>query len=215
MFDLILFDLDGTLTDPKEGITKCVQYALSACGVEEDDLERLTAFIGPPLVDGFMDFYGFGREKALFAVEKYRERFRDVGIFENRMFDGVPEMLKSLKASGKKIALATSKPRVFAERILAYYEIAGFFDIVVGAELDGRLNEKEAVIREVLCQCPAAKSPVMVGDRRYDVAGAHICGVPCVGVRFGYAKPDELENAGADWIVADMAELSAFLHQEN
>lgn len=215
MFDLILFDLDGTLTDPKEGITKSVQYALSACGVEENDLEQLTVFIGPPLVDGFMDFYGFAREKALFAVEKYRERFRDVGIFENRMFSGVAQMLKTLKDAGKKIALATSKPRVFAQRILEHYGIADYFDVVVGAELDGRLNEKDAVIREVLCRCPDAKSPVMVGDRSYDVAGAHICGVPCVGVRFGYAKPDELEHAGADWIVEDMAELSAFLMQEN
>lgn len=211
MFDLILFDLDGTLTDPKEGITKCVQYALRACGVEEPDLDKLMPFIGPPLVDSFMMFYGFGREKALAAVEKYRERFRDTGIYENRVFDGTEPLLKQLKAAGKTVALATSKPHVFARRILAHYGLAGYFDVTVGAELDGTRNEKADVIQEVLRQRPEAKSPVMVGDRRYDVEGAHLCGISCIGVGFGYGEPGELETAGADWIVEDMADLEALL----
>ena len=215
MFDLIMFDLDGTLTDPKEGITKCVQYALRACGVEENDLERLTPVIGPPLVDGFMNFYRFDRETALAAVEKYRERFRDTGIFENRVFDGVKEMLANLKRAGKRIALATSKPHIFADRILEHYGLMPYFDVTVGAEFDGTRNEKAEVIREVLRLCPQADSPVMVGDRRYDVEGAHACGIPCIGVRFGYAEPEELEQAGADWIEPDIPALTVRLLEKN
>ena len=215
MFDLIMFDLDGTLTDPKEGITKCVQYALRACGVEENDLNRLTPFIGPPLVDGFMNFYGFDREKALRAVEKYRERFRNKGIFENRVFAGVEEMLNTLKKAGKTIALATSKPHVFADRILEYYKLMQYFDVTVGAEFDGTRNEKADVILEVLRLCHEADSPVMVGDRSYDVEGAHLCGIPCIGVRFGYAEPDELEHAGADYIAKDIADLTTILFKKN
>lgn len=211
MFDLILFDLDGTLTDPKEGITKCVQYALEACGIVENDLDKLTPFIGPPLVDGFMNFYGFDREKALFAVEKYRERFRDIGIFENRVYDGVAEMLKTLKQAGKKIALATSKPHIFADRILERFELMQYFDVTVGAELDGTRNEKDAVIRAVLAQFPDAENIIMVGDRSYDIIGAHACGIPCVGVQFGYAEPGELKKNGADRLAADIKALTEIL----
>lgn len=211
MFDLILFDLDGTLTDPKEGITKCVQYALEACGIVENDLDKLTSFIGPPLVDGFMNFYGFDREKALFAVEKYRERFRDIGIFENNVYDGVAEMLKTLKQAGKKIALATSKPHIFADRILEHFNLVQYFDVTVGAELDGTRNEKDAVIQAVLSQFPDTENIVMVGDRSYDVVGAHTCKIPCIGVQFGYAESGELEKAGADWLAADISALTEIL----
>ena len=192
MYNAILFDLDGTLTDPKEGITKCVQYALMKSGIEEADLDKLMCFIGPPLVDGFMEYYGMTRDAALKAVEYYRERFPEKGIFENNLIEGVPEMLAGLKAQGKIIALATSKPYVYAEMILKHFDLAKYFDIVVGAEFDGTRNAKKDVITEVLKNLPENSTPVMVGDRMYDVEGAKACMVPCIGVRFGYAEENEL-----------------------
>lgn len=123
MYNTILFDLDGTLTDPKEGITKCVQYALSHFGVEEADLEQLTKFIGPPLQYSFMTYYGFDEEKAQKAIEKYRERFSTVGIFENGVYEGIKDMLNELKKIGKVLAVATSKPQVYAEKILEKYDL--------------------------------------------------------------------------------------------
>ena len=140
MKDIILFDLDGTLTDPKEGITKCVQYALAHFGIDVPNLDDLMCFIGPPLVDSFQMFYGFSEEKAEEAVAKYRERFKDIGIFENGVYDGVLELLKACKAAGKTIGLATSKPEEFARRILDKYGMAEYFDEITGSTMDGRIN---------------------------------------------------------------------------
>ncbi len=211
MYDLILFDLDGTLTDSKEGIINCVNYALCACGLPERPEEELLCFIGPPLIDSFMEFCGMDRRQASFAVEKYRERFRDVGIYENRVYPGIGELLKALKAHGKTVALATSKPHVFADRILEQFALAQYFDFTTGAELDGTRNAKKDVIQTVLAQFPAAKSPVMIGDRAHDVLGAKACGIPCIGVAYGYAEPQELERAGAGKIVQTVHELQEFL----
>ena len=152
MNDYILFDLDGTLTDPKEGITKSVQYALSAFGIEVTNLDELEPFIGPPLKDSFMEFYGMDEPTALRAIEKYRERFQDKGLFENRLYDGVPELLRKLKGNHKKVAIASSKPTVFVERILEYFDIRRYFDVVVGSELDGTRTEKSEVVAEALRQ---------------------------------------------------------------
>lgn len=213
MTDIILFDLDGTLTDPKEGITNCVKYALASVGITETDEQTLMRFIGPPLVDSFMEFYGFSRSEALKLVAKYRERFAVTGIFENRLYDGVREMLRELKASGFTIALATSKPRVFAKRICEKYEIAEFFDIISGSELDGTNDYKNQVIEAILAELnyPDRSRVVMVGDRRQDIDGAKQCGIRSIGVRFGYAEPGELEAAGADYIAEDISELQSML----
>ncbi len=198
-YDVILFDLDGTLTDSAEGIVNCAEYALNAMGITEPDRSRLLRFIGPPLVDSFMDFYGMSREDALKAVALYRERFPVKGIFENRVYEGIPEALELLKKSGKRLAVATSKPEVYANRILEHFKLAEFFEVVTGAELSGERNAKSEVIEECLKRLgnPDKEIVLMVGDRKHDVIGAKACGVDCAGVKFGYAEENELENAGA------------------
>lgn len=215
MKDYILFDLDGTLTDPKVGITTCVQYALSSFGIEEE-ADKLTAFIGPPLKDSFMEFYGFDEKQAEEAVEKYRERFRDTGIFENTVYKGIPEMLRKLKNARKKLAVASSKPTVFVERILEHFSIRKYFDVVVGSELDGSRTDKAEVIQEALRQLGGKKeNTVMVGDRKFDVQGAKAWGVTSVAVTFGYGSMEELKEARADYIVRSVAELEKLLLRES
>lgn len=213
--DYILFDLDGTLTDPKDGITRCVDYALRYFGIETADLDTLTNFIGPPLIDSFMEFYGFDEGKAKLAVEKYRERFSAVGVFENRVYPGIPSMLKRLTNAGKTLALATSKPWIFAQRILDKYALAPYFTVVVGSELDGRRNAKAEVITEALAQLKIDENDksrcIMVGDRRHDILGAKANGLCSLGVRIGYAEDGELEAAGATYIAADVAEMETLL----
>lgn len=215
MFDTILFDLDGTLTDPKIGITKCAQYALRCFGIDEPDLDRLECFIGPPLVQSFMEYYGFDSEKANAAVEKYRERFSSVGLFENVLFPGIIDLLTHLKQNGKTLAVATSKPEVYMHQILERYGLASFFDVVVGSELDGTRNDKTEVIEEVLMRLGlkgADRAKVaMVGDRKFDIIGAKACGINTIGVRYGYAEENELETAEADYIFSDIDELKDFL----
>lgn len=214
-YKYVLFDLDGTLTDPKEGITKSFQYALQFFDIQEE-LLNLLKVIGPPLLDSFMDFYGFTREKAEAAVEKYRERFREKGIYENALYPGVQEMLLDLKSHGAKIALATSKPQLFALQILEHFAIEKYFDVKVGSELDGTRNYKDEVIEEVLCQFgfPNRREVLMVGDRKHDILGAKKCGIDSAGVSFGYAEPGELEAAGADYILHSVKDLQMFLIQE-
>lgn len=215
MYDIILFDLDGTLTDPKEGITRSVQYGLKYLGIEETNLDNLIKFIGPPLTDSFKEFYGLDEEKTQMAILKYRERYEDVGIFENGLYDGIEDILKSLKETSKKIALATSKPEVFAKRILEKYNVAQYFDEVVGSTLDGGLGTKEMVIREVFNRLnlkeKELKNVIMVGDRKHDIIGAKACNIKSIGVKFGYAEENELKEAGADYIVDTVQELKVFL----
>jgi len=215
MFQTILFDLDGTLTDPREGITKSVQYALEHFGIEEPDLEKLEFFIGPPLKEEFMRYCGFDETKGREAVDKYRERFSTIGLFENKMFEGVDGMLETLKESGKKIAVASSKPTIFVERILAHFNIQKYFDVIVGSELDGTRTDKAEVVAEALRQLgveqACRESIVMVGDRKHDVMGARKEGVDSIGVLFGFGGRKELEEAGAAHIVASVTELTTLL----
>lgn len=211
MYNTILFDLDGTLTDPKEGITKCVQYALSKMGIYENNLDKLLPFIGPPLVDAFIKFYNMTPEDAHKALNFYRERFCDVGMFENAVIPGIPKMLEKLKKSGKTLAVATSKPRVYADKILKHFALSEYFEIIMGPELNETRNTKDEVIAAVLQKF--ADNPVMVGDRRQDVTAAHLCNIPCIGVRFGYAEKNELEDAGADKIASTVDELLCILSE--
>ena len=229
MFQYILFDLDGTLTDPKPGITGCVQYALHEMGIEEPDPDRLEVFIGPPLLESFMEFYGMERRMAERAVEKYRERFVVTGIYENELYPGMKEMLAALKEAGCHLAVASSKPEPFVKRILEHFGIGEYFDAAVGSGLDGSLGQKEDVVREALRRlgekegaadgAPSTeeelrRSAVMVGDRKFDVVGARTLGLRCVGVSFGYAQPGELEEAGAWRIADDVEALERILLEE-
>ncbi|MGM9936979.1 MAG: HAD-IA family hydrolase [Candidatus Ornithomonoglobus sp.] len=208
-FKYVFFDLDGTLTDPQEGIINCVKYALESFGIYETDHSKLMRFIGPPLVDSFCEYYGFDEEKSLKAVAKYRERFADVGIFENKVYDGIYDMLQRLTDSGRVLVLATSKPKVYADRIMAKYRLRPYFKLISGSELDGTRNNKNEVIEYAIerLNCPR-QSVIMVGDRKYDMIGAKQCGIASCGVRFGYAESGELEAAGADFIADNIAELT-------
>ncbi len=213
MYRYLFFDLDGTLTDPKEGITNSVAYALKYYGIHADP-EDLIPFIGPPLHESFMRFYGFDREKAMEAVGKYREYFSDRGIWENALFPGVPELLAELRAQGRAIALATSKPEVFARQILDHFEIAEYFDAVCGSRLDGSRTRKAEVIETAHARLeqalghPAPRAEcVMIGDRLHDIEGARAAGMDSVGLTFGYGGARELREAGADYLADSFAQL--------
>ncbi len=215
MYQYILFDLDGTLTDPKEGITKCVQYALHSFGIEADP-DDLVDFIGPPLAESFQKYYHMNNEDSLKAVIKYRERFSNIGIFENGVYPGIEELLAELKMSGRQVALATSKPEVFAKRILKTYNLSSYFDVIVGSEMNGKRTDKAEVIEEALRQLGIAGSEekrkvLMVGDRLHDMVGAVKNQIDGLGVYYGYAHEGELEEAGASATVRTVSELRDFL----
>ncbi|MBQ3562088.1 MAG: HAD family hydrolase [Clostridia bacterium] len=212
-FDTILFDLDGTLTDPAEGITNSVIYALKKLGITPPDKKELLKFIGPPLDESFEKYFGLSKTEAVNAVSIYREYFAPKGLFENNIFDGVYEMLGELKKSGKQIVLATSKPIVFADKILKHFNLYDFFDLTVGSNLDGSLTDKAEVIKTALEKLNIANKEniVMVGDRLHDIIGGKKNGLFTVGVTFGYGNEDELKNAGADKIVHNVNALREFL----
>ena len=213
MFDLILFDLDGTLTDPKEGITNCVKYALSHFGIEENDETTLLKFIGPPLYDSFREIYGLSHDEANLAVEKYRERYSIKGIFENAVLDGAIDILKALKTAEKITSLATSKPLVFAEKIVKEYGLYKYLDYVIDADLKGGISYKDEVINEVLrvVKPEDLSKVVIVGDRKHDILGAKKCGISSIGVKCGYAEDNELEASGADFVFNNLHEVKDFL----
>ena len=212
-YKYILFDLDGTLIEPKVGITKSVAYALNYFGIQVDDLDSLCKFIGPPLRDSFVKYYGFSKEKAEEAVTKFREYFRPHGVFENDLYDGVPELLIALKEADKKVILATSKPQVFADMILKHYDIYKYFDVVVGSELDGSREKKGDVIAFALEQAGVTDKTmaIMVGDREHDVIGAKENGLDSIGVLYGHGTLNELQEYGANGIAETVKELQELL----
>ena len=216
----ILFDLDGTITDSSEGITKSVQHALGKLGIEENDQAMLRRFIGPPLDESFEKFYGFDKEKALKAVDYYRERYSDTGIYENVLFDGIDKLLADLKNDGYIVALATCKPEIYVPRILMHFNIDGYFDVAVGSELEGgERRHKNQVINEVFVRLSEAgltgddditmakSKAIMIGDRKDDILGAKASGIESMGVRYGFAEEQELEIAGADYIVETVEDI--------
>ena len=210
-FDLILFDLDGTITDSGEGITKSVQYALSKLGIEEPDLENLRKFIGPPLIDSFEKYYGFSREEAIRAREIFNERYQPIGWMENRPYDGIEEVLKALKENGKMLGIATSKPADTAERVLTYFGLREYFPVFCASPLNGIGGEKAGRIQAAIEDAKAlgcdAKNVIMVGDTKFDVLGAHECNIPCVGVTWGFAVEGEFEACDTEFVVDTMDEL--------
>ena len=241
MFQYVLFDLDGTLKDPKEGITKSVQFALLQQGIHEKKLDKLESFIGPPLKYSFMEFYRMSEEEAVIAVGDYRKRFAPIGIFENKVYPGIPELLVKLKEAGIKLAVASSKPEPFVNRILEHFSLDRYFDVVVGSGLDGSLESKEEVVEEALHRldelCRKDKSDVlhyeddrdetdrdreagdmaacgrgaMIGDRKFDISGGKEFGLTAIGVAWGYADKGELEAAGADYIAKNVKQLERYL----
>lgn len=204
-----LFDLDGTLTDPVLGITNCVMYALEKFGIFPTSREELYPYIGPPLLYSFMHFHHLSAEDAEMAVAYYRERFAVEGWRENQVYDGIPELLQSLQERGVNLIVATSKPEEFARRILEHFDLAKYVSFVAGSTLDGKRPEKADVVAYVCDHYPEinADNTVMVGDRKYDVEGAHSQGLPAVGVLFGYGERAELESAGADDLAVDVDDL--------
>lgn len=212
--DYLLFDLDGTLTDPKEGITKAVQYALKHYGIQVDDLDSLCPFIGPPLKDSFQKYYDFPEAQAKEAIQVYREYFSVKGWSQNKVFPGIPEMLGELKAAGKKLYLATSKPEVFAKQILKHFGITSYFEFIGGADLEETRVRKGDVIGYVLENCGLSNKKekiLMVGDREHDVLGAREQGIECVGVLFGYGDRAEMEACHAAYIAESINELRKML----
>ena len=199
-FDTLLFDLDGTLTDSTEGIVRCLEYALERMGF--DIPEDTNKFLGPPLYRSFAEFCGMNEEQVNEAVRIFRERYSTVGLFENRVYEGVPEMLKRLRDGGKRIMVATSKPEVYAVRIFDRFGLSQFFEIVGGANINGTRNDKDEVIEYVLEKAGISdrSSVLMIGDRRQDVLGAHKTGLKCMGILWGFGSIEELTEAGADFI---------------
>lgn len=210
MSQVILFDLDGTLTESGEGIINCVQYALEKLGKKEEHPENLQCFIGPPLKEQFMKYAGLSEEEGEKAVVYYRERYTTTGIFENRLYPKIPELLELLKINNKILAVASSKPEVYVKQILEHFQIADYFTAIVGSELDGRRTEKAEVIEEALRRMHLEEERdkvLMVGDRSHDVQGAISCGLQCIGVAYGYGSREELEKAGAVYIADSVEDL--------
>lgn len=214
-YDVILFDLDGTLTDPGIGITNSVMHALKKYGIEVEDRAELYKFIGPPLNESFEKYYGFSHEEAMQAIEYYREYYRVNGIYENLLYDGVEDLLKTLYENGKIIILATSKPEVFAKEILRHFGIEKYFSYIAGSNLDGTRVAKADVIEYALKEAGVADKSlaVMVGDREHDIIGAKKNGLDSIGVLFGYGSRTELENAGADYISATVTDVKTLTLQ--
>lgn len=210
MWNTVLFDLDGTLSDSAPGITRCVQYALEKeFGIIRKP-EELIEFVGPPLKEQFMLYTGCNDEMGERAVARYRERYRPVGIFENSLYPGIPELLLQLKNEGFRIALSSSKPEEFCHQILETFEIAQYFDVVCGSDMEGRHTDKAEIVEEVLHRLGMEnrrEEVVLVGDRKYDIIGARQRGVGTIGVSYGYGSREELELEWPDCIVDTVTEL--------
>ena len=194
MYEYILFDLDGTLTDSKPGITTCVQYALHRMGIEEPDLDKLERFIGPPLMDSFHDFYGFSEEQGKQATAYYRERYSVTGLFENEVYPGIDRLLADLKAMGKKLAVASSKPQVYVERILEHFGLLTYFDVVVGSDLNGTRTKKEEVVEEALRQLLPGQLFQKIMDTKRESGEAE--GLEKAGITSSARKYDAIAMVG-------------------
>lgn len=211
----ILFDLDGTLTDPMMGITKSVRYALNYYGIEVNNLNDLLPFIGPPLRDSFSEYYGFDETKANEAVAKYREYFAVDGLFDNKVYEGIEACLKRLNDAGKVLFVATSKPEKYAKQILDYFSLSQYFKFIGGAGFDTREKKAEVIQYVLKSNQIDVNDAIMVGDRQHDVIGAHDNHLPCIGVLYGYGSLKEMQECYADYIVNSIKELENLLLDES
>ena len=213
-YDVLLWDLDGTLTDPKEGITLSVQYALNRLGYPFQETDDLGWIIGPPLKESFKILLQTMDETLLDrAITIYRERYQEIGLYENILYPGILELIAQLKEKGCLHLLATSKPRVFAKKILQHFSLDSYFSVIMGSELNGQFVEKDVLIAEVLKKAPAdsRSRTVMIGDRRYDVEGARANGIDVISVGYGYGTFEELSLAAPDFIVPSVRDLEKLL----
>lgn len=213
MYKAILFDLDGTITESGEGITRSVQYALEKIGKPEPDLEKLRVFVGPPLLEQFMKHADLDEETGKQAVAFYRERYNETGIYENRVYPGIPELLGELRRKGYLLAVASSKPEHYVKHILDYFHLTEYFHEIVGSEMNGNRTKKSQVIEEALMRMGLSghrNQVLMVGDKEHDVFGAREAGIACVAVSYGYGSMEELQNAHPLRIVDSVQELLHF-----
>ncbi|HEM2826128.1 TPA: HAD family hydrolase [Streptococcus suis] len=212
MYQTILFDLDGTLTDSGQGILNSVAYALEKMGIEEPDTANLNRFIGPPLYESFLRFYQLNPEDTQSAVDAFRVYFKEKGMFENQLYPGIIPLLEELRTAGKTLVIATSKPEIFAKQILEHFGIAHYFDVIAGASLDSSRISKADVIGYAINQLEAfPKHAVMIGDREHDIEGARMHQLPAIGVLYGYGNKQEFEKAGATMIVETVQDLKRVL----
>ncbi|MBX8539333.1 HAD family hydrolase [Pseudomonas cichorii] len=204
----ILFDLDGTLTDPRLGITRSIQFALAKLGIDEPDITRLEHFIGPPLLQAFMQFYDMDEARAWEALTLYRERFKVTGLYENQVFDGVPELLEALAGQGRTLYIATSKPWVFAREIARHFDFAKYFKVIYGSELDGTRTDKVELIAHLLDQEGLdPKQTLMIGDRKHDLIGGLRNGLDVAAVGYGFGSHEELTAQSPTYHFVTMAEM--------
>lgn len=209
-YNYVFFDLDGTISDSAPGIISSLQYALNEVGVETPEEQELMKLVGPPLMESLTGYFGMSRQTADKALSHFRKYYEEKGILENTMYEGIAELIRTLKAAGRAVVLATSKPEPFAREIISRYGIDAEFDFIAGSCMDETRTKKAEVIAYAL-EAIGLSDPskaVMVGDRSYDVIGAAENGMSCIGVLYGYGSCEELESAGAKYIAATAAEVA-------
>ncbi len=208
-FNYIIFDLDGTLTDPSEGIVNSIVYALKKMNINFDDRKFLEKFIGPPLHESFMKYFNMNKEKAFLAVKYYREYFSKKGIFENKIYPGIKELLKELKNKNKFLILCTSKPTVYAEKILKYFCIYEYFDFIKGSNLDGTFTSKEELLKFILKKFKdkSRKEFIFIGDHELDVKAAKKFGIKVIAVVYGFGSLKKIKGLKADYIAYSVEDI--------
>lgn len=208
----VLFDFDGTLADSSEGIFKSLIYAFQCDGKPAPDGATLRKFIGPPIYDSFKTLFGYTDGKIDFMIEKYRERYRETGYLETKIYDGIPELLRALRENGIRVATASSKPTVFIEKILKVHGLYEYFDYVGGTQFDNISSDKSVILKNAMDALGVtAHETVMVGDRLFDIRGAKGVGVPCIAVLYGFGSREEFEKYGAEYIVETPAEIKSLI----
>ena len=217
MYKTFLFDLDGTLTDPKEGIVNSVLYALKKVGIEEVHISELDSFIGPPIQQSFIERYNMSEGELERAVLYFREYLKQRGLFENNVYEGILKLLQQLKSSGNRIFVATSKPTVFAKQVIEHFQLTNYFEDIIGSNLDGTRIKKEEIIAHILQTHEELNKEemIMIGDRKHDIIGANQNGIASIGVLYGYGCEKELTEVSATYIVKDVEELYHFCVEKN
>ncbi|OSY17256.1 Phosphoglycolate phosphatase [Bacillus mycoides] len=212
MYTTFLFDLDGTVTDPKKGIVNSVLYALEKVGIEELHVSELDSFIGPPIQQSFVERYNMNEGEVERAVFYFREYLKQRGLLENSVYEGIPNLLKQLKDTGNRLFIATSKPTIFARQVIEHFQLTNYFEDIIGSNLSGTRIKKEEIIAHILQQNEGLNKEevVMSGDRKHDIIGANHNGIASIGVLYGYGSENELIEVSATHIAKDIEELHHF-----